>query len=52
MSVLSTVDPCLSEPHLLEHLNYPNAKTECSIRYFVISVHSIRVNDFSIRVME
>ena len=46
----STVDPRLSKPQLSEHLDYPNAKSYCSIRVFVTSVHSIRVNDCSIRV--
>ena len=48
------MDPCLSKPQLSEHLDYPNAKHECSIilEYFVISVHSIRVNDCSIRIVE
>ena len=50
--IIGTVDPCLSEPQLSKHLNYPNTNVTVLLDYFVISVHSIRVNDCSIRVVE
>ena len=44
------MDPRLSEPQLPEHLDYPNVTV--LLEYFVISVHSIRVNNCSSRVVE
>ena len=44
--VMCTACPHLSEPQLSGHLDYPNTKSDYSIRVFVISVCSIRVNAY------
>ena len=35
---INTVDPRLSELGLSKHLNYPNAKSDCSIRLALLCV--------------